>query len=94
MAECNPPEPPPLLKEPPHRFPTNEERNEAERQRWEREQQVFWRDSYMSHIVGRGVGCGCLLIIGLSIAFLTLATVYQPWESSSLLTVYSLVTNR
>lgn len=84
MAECNPPEPPPLLREPPHRFPTNAERNEAERQRWEQQQAVFWGDTYSSHIAREIAGCGCLVLIGVSILIVLAAGPSDPlpWMAS------------
>ena len=58
MAECDPRDPPPLLREPYRKFPTVAEKNEQERLEWERQQDRVWANTF-----GYVRSSGCLLLI-------------------------------
>lgn len=67
MADCNPPDPPPLLKEPFRKLPTAADRNAADRAEWEREQDSFWGDTAPNFVTGRPWGC----VVPIAVAFAT-----------------------
>lgn len=58
MAECDPPEPPPLLREPPRRFKTAAERNQEDAR--DRERRLEREADFFLPIDRRW---GCLLLI-------------------------------
>lgn len=92
MAECNPPEPPPLLREPPHKLLTPADRNAAEAERWERAQRIFWGDSYRYDLIPGG--CGCLVLVGIAIACASLGLIDPPADPLPVLTALAEVASR
>lgn len=80
MADCNPPDPPPLLKEPLRKLPTAADRNAADRAEREAEEDRFWDNTAASYVTGGGWGCLILIAIGLAAAA-ALALDPDPWST-------------